>query len=145
MQRPIVLCDLDGTLADCSHRLHHIQKQPKDWPAFFAACADDAPINSLIGLLAALVNVEIWIVSGRSDEVSSPTEEWLRRHNVCCDRLIMRRQGDHTDDAELKIRWLTDGTIPRERVLLALEDRDRVVKAWRAAGITCLQVAEGAF
>jgi hypothetical protein len=31
-----ILVDIDGTLADCTHRLHHIQKQPKDWDAFFA-------------------------------------------------------------------------------------------------------------
>jgi hypothetical protein len=50
--KPIILCDLDGTLADCQHRIHHItppqyphgdgkQVHPaKDWAAFFAACAN---------------------------------------------------------------------------------------------------------
>jgi len=57
----------------------------------------------------------------------------------------MRSVGDHTDDGVLKPSWLSDGTIPRERVHLAIDDRNRVVKAWRDAGIPCLQIAEGDF
>jgi hypothetical protein len=34
------LFDLDGTLADCTHRLH----RRKHWRAFFAACTADSPI-----------------------------------------------------------------------------------------------------
>lgn len=40
---------------------------------------------------------------------------------------------------------ITECTIPRDRVHLAIDDRNRVVKAWREAGVPCLQVAEGAF
>lgn len=36
--------DIDGTIADLSHRLPHIQKEPKDWDAFFGCVADDAPM-----------------------------------------------------------------------------------------------------
>ena len=32
-----VVVDLDGTLADCTHRLHHIRgRRRKNWDAFFA-------------------------------------------------------------------------------------------------------------
>lgn len=37
--KSVYVFDIDGTLADLTHRLHHIQKQPKDWDAFFDACA----------------------------------------------------------------------------------------------------------
>lgn len=37
-----VVFDLDGTLADGDHRLHHITGETKDWRAFFAACGDDS-------------------------------------------------------------------------------------------------------
>ena len=40
--------DLDGTLADCAHRLHHIQKEQKDWKAFFAAVGADIVIGRRI-------------------------------------------------------------------------------------------------
>ena len=46
--------DIDSTLADCSHRLHHIQKQPKAWTSFFAACNYDTPIPHMIELAMTL-------------------------------------------------------------------------------------------
>lgn len=150
--KDIILFDLDGTLADCSHRLHHIEKSPKDWPAFFAACDGDAPIVHMIHLFQRLSrnadghdDLSLWITSGRSDECREATEAWLHRHGVKYERLVMRKAGDFTGDDTLKSSWLEDGTIPKERVLMAFDDRDRVVASWRAAGIPCLQVAPGAF
>lgn len=138
--------DIDGTLADCSHRLHHIQKRPKDWDAFFADCGDDDPINHIIGLLRALAERhEIVFVSGRSDQVRAETVAWLDRHVGISEPLYMRRQGDRRDDDFLKIELLAqlraDGFDP----IMAFDDRTRVVNAWRAAGVPCAQVAPGDF
>lgn len=73
--------DIDGTLADCSHRLHHIQTHPKDWPAFFAGCINDAPIHHVVRLAKTLGEThEIIFVSGRSDECRAATETWLETH-----------------------------------------------------------------
>lgn len=143
----IILFDLDGTLADCQHRIHHITEGKKNWKEFFKACPLDAPIKHAIMVLNALSanGYSIYITSGRSDEVRVETEVWLSHNNVYYDRLIMRKAGDYTDDGLLKPSWLTDGTIPKENVLCAFDDRARVVKAWRAAGIPCFQVADGDF
>lgn len=145
--KKIILCDLDGTLANCAHRIHHITKQPKDWKSFFADCEHDEPINHIIDLIEAIDRdkFEIWITSGRSDECREATEAWLSYYGPKHDRLIMRPAGVHIDDGILKPSWLGDGTIPRERVAFAIDDRNRVVKAWRDIGIPCLQVAEGDF
>lgn len=144
--KKIVLCDLDDTLADCQHRVPLILEQPKRWTEFFAACDGDAPIPHVIELVNALRGqYEIWITSGRSDECRAATLLWLRRHGVHFDRLIMRAAGDYTDDGLLKPSWLANGTIPRHRVAFSLDDRNRVVSAWRAAGVPCFQVAEGDF
>jgi FMN phosphatase YigB (HAD superfamily) len=32
----IYIFDIDGTLADISHRLHFIQQEPKDWRGFYS-------------------------------------------------------------------------------------------------------------
>lgn len=84
--------DIDGTLADCSHRLHHIQKQPKDWPAFFAGCADDAPITHIVDLAIMLTDADrvLVFVSGRSDECREATQKWLD-DNQLVGPLYMRR------------------------------------------------------
>ena len=150
--KDIIIFDLDGTLADCSHRVHHILKKPKVWTTFFAACGDDRPIEHMIKLFRILspyhgmfCDYEVWIVSGRSDECRYETEQWLASHVGPYDRLIMRKAGDYTDDSILKPSWLEDGTIPKERVLVVFDDRNRVVQAWRAAGVPCMHVADGDF
>lgn len=146
--KDIIIFDLDGTLADCQHRIHNITKSPKDWRAFFAACKDDSPIEHVIELLSVMrrsSEYDIWIVSGRSDECRKETEEWLKEHIGFYDVLVMRKKGDYTDDSILKPSWLEDGTIPKARVLCVFDDRDRVVKAWRDAGVPCFQVAPGEF
>jgi hypothetical protein len=143
------LFDIDGTVADLSHRLHHIQGEKKDWPAFFADCHGDAPIPHIIKLAHDLaLETDIVFVSGRSDQVREQTLAWLQTHFgdlIHSPGIYMRREGDHRPDnlvkAELLDRILKDGYEP----IMAFDDRDQVVKMWRERGIPCAQVAEGAF
>ncbi len=148
MMIPCYLFDLDGTLFDCGHRLHHIQKNPKDWRAFFAACLDDpviAPIAELVRLLAYNADQTVIYVSGRSDECRDLTLQAIDAAGLPDALLYMRVAGDHRDDdivkGELLDRIIADGYKP----VLAFDDRARVVKMWRARGIPCCQVAEGDF
>ena len=46
--------DIDGTIADCNHRVHHLSGRTKDWAAFNAAMTDDTPIDSTIEVMTAL-------------------------------------------------------------------------------------------
>ena len=141
---PIAVFDLDGTLALVEHRLHFIERRPKDWDAFFAACVHDAPNPPLVRLAAALAaqQIEIWIATGRSDAVRADTLAWLARHRVPYDRLLMRPAADRRADWVLKRGWLAAGQIPAQRVQMVFDDRARVVQMWREAGLTCLQVAD---
>jgi hypothetical protein len=159
--RPLYIFDLDGTLADCSHRLPYITGDKKDWRAFFAACVDDKPIPETIRTLRALRRggAEIWVWTGRSDEVVAETEEWLYKHGIfpsvpfltwtpfaAPEMLLMRKAGDHQPDDKLKFGWLADLEPPeRNRLTGVFEDRDRVVAMWREYGVQCFQVAAGAF
>lgn len=133
--------DLDGTLADCSHRLHHLER--KDWRAFFAACGEDGLIEHMRAVFWALAandnRVEIW--SGRSDECRAETEAWLDRHDIVPSALLMRTAGDHRPDDEVKREFLRGGGVPD----MIFDDRKRVVDMWRAEGIPCAQVADGEF
>lgn len=138
--------DIDGTLADCSHRIHHIQKSPKDWDTFFAGCDDDTPIEHICDLARLLVcETAVVYVSGRSDQCREQTERWLVTNELWFGSLYMRKEGDHRDDDIIKIELLeqlrADGFDP----IMAFDDRNRVVAAWRSAGIPCAQVAPGDF
>jgi hypothetical protein len=87
---------------------------------------------------------KIIILSGRVDRVKAKTERWLEENKVPFTALVMRSTKDRTQDDELKLKWIKAMGIS-ERIWMVLEDRSRVVKAWREAGFTCLQVAPGEF
>jgi phosphoglycolate phosphatase-like HAD superfamily hydrolase len=157
--RPLYIFDLDGTLANAEHRVHHIGGATKDWRAFFAAANDDTPIAPTIRTMRALINAgsEVWVWTGRSDEVREETILWLDKH---CDfvvnfytgmfrapeRFLMRKAGDHRPDHDLKFEWLANLEPPeRNRLTAVFEDRTRVVQMWREAGVQCFQVAPGEF
>lgn len=141
------LFDIDGTIADCSHRIHLIQSQPKLWDEFFAACHLDKPITHIIGLAIRLsmAGTKIVYVSGRSDQCRAETEDWLCRNALPDGPLYMRHEGDHRDDDIIKLELLADLRADGFEPIMAFDDRNRVVAAWRSAGIPCAQVAPGDF
>jgi len=145
----IYVFDIDGTLADLSHRLHYIQKEPKDWDGFFAACTADNPIEPVAAIARSLHAGEATIIllSGRSSIVRNQTEKWLSRHNIPYEALYMRTEGDHRHDnvvkPELMQRMLREWR--GESVAAIFEDRSGVVKAFRQLGYTVFQVADGNF
>ena len=42
----IAVFDIDGVLADPTHRQHHVAARPKDWDAFFAAVGGDEVLEA---------------------------------------------------------------------------------------------------
>lgn len=140
------LFDIDGTLADLTHRLPHIQTEPKDWRAFFAACGDDAPIGHICEVARTLAQFEhIVLVSGRSDECREATETWLTREMIHFNGLYMRKAGDHRPDHMVKSELLDQIIGDGFRPIMAFDDRTQVVNMWRERGIPCAQVAPGDF
>jgi hypothetical protein len=97
----MIIFSLDGTLADCEHRRHFIEKPERcecpyrccickkceqfnewkpDWQAFYEACDKDIPIVPTLSILSKFMldsdrHVEIW--SGRCESVRKKTVDWL--------------------------------------------------------------------
>lgn len=144
-----VVFDLDGTLALTEHREHHLQKTPKDWDAFMAACVDDAPNTPMVETYNALCvaghRVAIW--TGRSGQYVQETVDWLVNNGVGMvaggvGEMVMRQPGDHRPDTVLKGEWLAaEEQFPD----LVFEDRASMVEWWRGHGVVCAQVAPGQF
>lgn len=146
----IYIFDLDGTLADLTHRLHFIQQEPKDWDSFFAACDKDKVIDEVANVARALRDADntILIVSGRSDAVREKTRYWLFYHFIPCHGLYMRKAGDHRPDNIAKAEIFEDQVCKdwrRESIAGVFDDRKQVVDMWRSKGLKCFQVAEGDF
>ena len=138
--------DIDGTLADGSHRVHHILTRPKDWDAYFSKLEDDDLIVHVAEVCKAVAEVyDVVYVTGRPEEHREPTRRWMRRHHLPPGPLYMRPEGDRRDDDVVKIEILGRLRDDGYQVMMIFDDRSRCVKAWRRAGVPCAQVEEGEF
>lgn len=148
--KDVIVCDLDGTLANCEHRVHHVQNKPKNWDAFYAGVREDEVNVPVLFVLDAFLNrepipFELIFCSGRPERCRADTENWLREVCHITDfTLLMRKDGDFRADYIVK-QEILDNAIPKDRVLFVLDDRQQVVDMWRRNGLTCFQVAEGNF
>lgn len=147
-----VIIDLDGTLCDCSQRVH--LAQAGKWDDFHSLIADDQPfkdVASFIDLISNLEFVSIIMLTGRNESYRNQTDRWMNKHSIVCDRLIMRPDKNFESDHVLKPRMLCDEVFEgnfekmKEEVIVVLEDRDKVVEAWRNLGIDCWQVRNGTY
>lgn len=138
-----IIVDLDGTLCDCSHRRHLAEQ--RDWKGFYEALVDD-PVNEHVRVTveALAESYTVLLVSGRPLDYAYHTIVWLDESAICYDELHMRKSGDSRDDTIVKREILTE-LRKKYDIVMAFDDRDRVVKMWRDEGIPCFQVAEGSF
>lgn len=144
--KPFVICDIDGTVADCEHRKHHLNGEKKDWKAFFADMANDTPRTEVIEQVREYQDKghQIIFVSARPEDYRDVTERWLIEHtHLNHAALIMRRSGDTRPDTEVKeqiFKTYFEGKYPIEVVF---DDRPSIIRMWRSHGLTVTDVGDG--
>jgi predicted kinase len=135
---PVVLVDIDGTVALMAGR------SPFEWHRV----GEDAPNPAVIAAVRAMhaAGHAIVFCSGRDEVCRAETEAWLELFvDVPYEGLFMRPEGDSRKDSIVK-REIFDSEIrDRWRVVGVFDDRQQVVRMWRALGLTVFQVAEGDF
>jgi predicted kinase len=131
------LVDVDGTIADISHR------DPFDW----SNIEDDEPIMPVVNLVKDLKNAghRIILVSGREDYVLERTKVWLDVWEIPYDEFFMRASGDMRPDNKIKNEIVTNHIMPRYNIVGCLDDRRQVVTEYRKMGLLVAQVANGMF
>src|SRR5262245_48937226 len=131
--------DIDGTLADVSHRLPHIEKEPKDWEAFLACIDQDTPIPHMVRLARDLSysGAPIVYMSERTDDCRAATETWLWLQELPFGRVFLRPLGDRRPGAELKREMLLQLRAEGYEPTMVFEDRNSVVQMWREIGVPC--------
>lgn len=145
-----IIVDLDGTLCDCSHRIHHAHAG--EWDAFNSELGGDKVFFDVAKLITAFGSLghRIMAVTGREEKWRHATLKWLAKHDIVFDDLIMRPANDYRPDAVVKIEMLCQHTGAskeelKDKVLFVLDDRDVVVEAWRNLGLRCWQVQPGGY
>ena len=135
---PVVLVDIDGTVALMGAR------SPFDW----GRVGGDAPNPAVIAAVRAMhaAGHAIVFCSGRDEVCRAETEAWLELYvGVPYEGLFMRPAGDSRKDAIVKREIFESEIRDRWRVVGVFDDRQQVVRMWRALGLTVFQVAEGDF
>lgn len=139
-----VIFDIDGTICDCTHRLHHIQKDKPDWDGFHADCGKDEPIYPILQLVQMYYRNGYHIIfcTGRMESNIEKTKAWLDFYSVPYNQIFMRKNDDYRSDYIIKKEML-DIILDDHIIHTIFEDRARVVQMYRDVGLICLQVKEG--
>ncbi|WNL50702.1 polynucleotide kinase [Ruegeria phage RpAliso] len=156
----VLVCDIDGTIADLTHRRKYVASKPKNYPAFEKTMHLDTPIPHVIEAVRTLYYAGWTVImcSGRSMKNRAVTIAWLEEHSVPFHDIYMRaefREGlttrkgdpmpDHRLDSIVKKELLDRIRAHHGEPDIAFDDRDQVVAMWRENGIPVVQVAEGDF
>lgn len=139
MVRPLAVFDIDGVLADVSHRVHFLEQRPSDWRSFFEYAVQDGTHPDGLALVAeAEKDCEVAYLTGRPEWCRRDTEAWLRTHGLPAGTLVMRRNGDHRPARRAKPPLLRE--LARDRVVAVVVDDDLAVcDAYEKAGWTVLR------
>ena len=129
-----VCIDIDGVLADVAHRVGLLDYGA--WDEFFHRCGGDELIAST-AVMVALLDVDVCVVllTSRPAWVAEETLDWLRRHHVRWDLLIMRPHHEYGPASRFKVdeveRLREHGLPP----IWAIDDDIRNVEAYERAGV----------
>lgn len=147
MLQDAIIFDMDGTLADCSHRLHFVERAgKKDWERFFAGCSEDTPRLEILRLAQELsLKNKILIASGRPERLRRVTENWLKSFEIPYDRIYLRKNDDRRGDGIVKSEMLDLIKAHGYKPWLVVDDRQTAVDAWRDLGLVCLQCDESRY
>lgn len=143
-KRELVVFDLDGTLINIDSIQHLAQEQ--DWEALADQSMDCPPVRNMVDFAIfcqRLKGVVMVICTSKPERLHLRTLNWLSAQGIIPDILLMRPHMNYMPSNELKPFLMSRlfGAEWAEQVLFAVEDRDKAVDAWRAAGVTCLQCA----
>ena len=135
----MVFFDVDGCLADCSHRLHYLSE--KDYDSFYSReeMMKDIPIRSGIQLWNTLstssIECALVFATGRPYRTEEWTREWLikiaRCYNAEFATLLMRKDHDYGSSDIIKVEaineYLSENKYRGE--ILFIDDDPKNVKA----------------
>ncbi|MCA9496519.1 MAG: AAA family ATPase [Nanoarchaeota archaeon] len=135
-----VIVDIDGTIADNSHRSNFDYNSVKK----------DKPIDEIINLVYGcyLSCNKIIFLTGREDirNCRNDTIEWLEKYfNTSLKvrvnyELILRENGDHRSGDIVKEELFWKHIADNYNVVLAIDDMPKIIRMWNSIGVKTLMV-----
>jgi FMN phosphatase YigB (HAD superfamily) len=144
MTKKYIICDLDGTLCDHSHRIYLAWS--KNWHAYNSGCPLDRSNQSVLDFLmynshATDENCEIVFLTGRSENYEELTRGWLCAYFDYKHRyhLIMRKEGDYRKASAFKFEalgeFMASKEITADDIFAAIDDDETCCEMYRGIGI----------
>lgn len=129
------LVDTDGTVAD-----HRGVRNPYDTNLYHL----DKPHQDVINLVTDLSEIHHIIgVSGRSEDHRQVTLDWWRSNvRITPDEFYMRPSKDQRPDDVIKAEIYEQKIRGKYNIAGVLDDRGRVLRMWRAKGLTTFAVGD---
>lgn len=171
----LIICDIDGTISDCQHRQHLAAARDWDAFHQLAHLDEPISMTlDMIRDLVHVSGHGLIFLTGRPEWMRELTLKWLADkceldlHDHYLE-LLMRPKDEWAPDYQIKLAMLKhsaqfgaiktwaeaekisdlvnfDNPSPTFRdMILFLDDRDKVVEAFRNLGFHCWQTAQGAF
>lgn len=143
-----ILCDLDGTIADLSHRIRFIQCEHKDYGNFYdnSEVVKDGFISDVFQKVLSDsedYNAEIVFFSGRSSSCRDGTLSWITHHTGITEPLLfMRREGDYRPDYLVK-KEMYNNIFNNGDVLRVYDDRPSVIRMWHELNLDVIDCGNG--
>ena len=131
-----ILVDVDGTLADCTHREHYVvSSKKKDWNSFFNLTPFDLLRQDVVDMIEKKYkDIPKIIVTAREECWRPHTEKWLLENGIKFENILMRPSGDRRPDIEVK-KEILDTYCDIENIIAVVDDRPCVVKMWKDNGL----------
>lgn len=137
-----IVCDLDGTLADITHREDMLHSHDFSWEKFFDSMTEDVPRDVVLSIISdCYPNHPLVIVTARPESYRAVCEKWLSDWQIKYHSLLMRNIEDRRSDFVVK-QELIDNFLDKDKIDIWIDDRPSVIAQVRANGIKVCNVGE---
>ena len=136
----IILCDIDGTIANNDHRQHFLEGK-KDWDGFFSELVNDLPIQIIIDkVIQEQANgKEIVFLTGRPERYRYSTTLWLKEYFNFEFKLLMRKDGDRRNKLEIK-KEIFEKNFKPDDIYCVFENDYDLIKMWEGLTLETIRV-----
>ena len=140
--KKIILCDIDGTIANNDHRQHFLEGK-KDWEGFFSELINDEPIFPIINKVIEEheAGKDIIFLTGRPERYRQSTALWLSKYFNFDIKILMRKDADKRSKLITK-KEIFDKYIKTKEVDGVFENDKDLLRMWEDMGLNVYFVAE---
>jgi hypothetical protein len=131
----IILCDIDGTVANNDHRQHFLEGK-KDWDGFFSELINDKPIYPVIDIVNKeyLDGKKIVFLTGRPERYKYSTKLWLKEYFDFDSEIYMRNNDDKNNKLKVK-KEIFNLNFNKRQILYCIDNDYDLLKQWEEMGL----------